>query len=242
MLQAPWAPLVALGIKRYETRGFRPSGTLALGDDLAIVLGRSPEGVRALPGDCEGGYEGGWLYGYVGTDAEYQAGYCIHTSAEGTRGDVFLDDLAPHRPPAHHEFKAGTVLAVVTYGGAIPIIDEELGWCGKGDTPDVVLAVGDPGELHRISVHWEDDIDLADQIPWGVYTPGRYAWELTNVRRLADPVPCPARQLDGTPISMQSVFELPDHVDTAVAQQITSTDEQLNAELVAHAQGRGGAA
>ena len=222
VLQAPWAPLVALGVKGYETRGFRPGpATLLPGDDLAIVLGRSSDGVWALPGDCEGKTEAGWVYGFVG---DHQAGYCEHTSDEGTRGDVFMHlnvDGPTAVPDQLEHFTIGTVLAVVTYGGALPV------------SSHLVLPVPRlwrhpwSGQLFEVTANPQDATTrsltaVTEQLLYGDFTPGRYGWPLTNVRRLAEPVECPARQLDGTRISMQGVFDLPDHVAATVAEQMAA--------------------
>lgn len=46
---------------------------------------------------------------------------------------------------------------------------------------------------------------------WGDYGPGRYAWQLTNVRPLAKPVPCKGRQ---------AIWMLDEAVTAAVREQL----------------------
>lgn len=221
VLQAPWAPAVALGIKGWETRGYQPRTTLQPGDDLAIVCGLSPQAVWDLPGDCEGKTEAGHVYGYVTND--HQAGYCIRTSDEGTRGDVFLSGPGTDEPSY---FTAGTVLAVVTYAGALPISaspDDIAPRIWLNEWANTLFHVG-PGTPSDAGTYETRPVtEITEQLPWGEFTHGRWAWELTNVRRLTDPVPCPARQ-PGQPgaarVSMQGVFTLPGHVEAAVSAQL----------------------
>lgn len=233
VLQHPWAPLAALGIKTFETRSYQPRTTLAAGDDLAIVLGRSAEQMQELAA----GTEGGWLHGCVGgPDGDaYEVGFCTTSSDEGTRGTVFVNNLDPTAASDdYHEFTIGTVLAVVTYGGAAPIVDFGAGWDVPADAPDQFIRTGltrDPAGVSRYRYHPPrhcirrtsstfDAVDITDQMPYGVFTPGRYAWPLSNPRRLTDPVPCTANQPDGTRISMQGVFTLPAHTEAAIRQDL----------------------
>lgn len=84
----------------------------------------------------------------------------------------------------------GAVVATCTLADVVPIVDR---WPTILDPrclyngPDYGTVIpGHPGEY--------DPIECADQLPFGDFTPGRYAWLLTDVTPLADPVPAKGRQ------------------------------------------------
>jgi activating signal cointegrator 1 len=56
--------------------------------------------------------------------------------------------------------------------------------------------------------------DHTGQLPFGDFTPGRWAWLLANIRPLATPVPVPGAQ---------GIWNLPTDVETAVTEQLAVT-------------------
>lgn len=63
-------------------------------------------------------------------------------------------------------------------------------WVNAGLPHGVALAVVD---LTRI-VSTTSGVAPAEELPFGDYSPGRFAWRLENVRRLAKPIPVKGRQ------------------------------------------------
>lgn len=240
VLQAPWAPLAAIGAKQWETRGFHPRTTLQPGDDLAIICGLKPDsdapkwlGAGAHLYTLGTGTDGPALHaGDDHGDCELcpdpeEGAWSDECKALNTWAPGLLRDEGAHGLSLVCTYQPGTVLAVVTYGGSCPIIEFGDGWDDPNDAPDQFVRLGFGPHPPRHHVRTDPDVahdftavSIADQLPSGKFLPGRTAWPLTNPRRLATPVPCPATQPDGTRISMQGVFTLPDHVEAAVTAQL----------------------
>ncbi len=81
----------------------------------------------------------------------------------------------------------GAVVAVCDLVDVVPIVDE---WPDDG----ACIRQFDDGEtlLYRKGHGYGDDI--GDQLPFGDFTPGRYAWLLDDVRPLRTPVPMKGAQ------------------------------------------------
>lgn len=80
----------------------------------------------------------------------------------------------------------GAVVGSCIVTASLPIADEEqklqrphLNVCGK------YLTVWDPDR---------NEIDISDQLPYGDWTPSRFAWEVADVRPLTTPVSVKGRQ------------------------------------------------
>ena len=195
----PYASLIMAGVKTWETRGNPPNGDMR------------PEGVRGLPGrrinagdrilihaanrpitfaDCErfntidplSNVQLGWV---DGDPALYFRDDMVETSFEAgawTSGNTFEISMT-----------FGAILGSVRVADALPIAGED----GPIETLQIVAsddsltlwhpACGAPGDE-------ADERDISDQLPFGNWTPGGWAWGL------ADPIPttlwCPA--CDGT--------------------------------------------
>ena len=123
-LTQPWATLVALGAKRYETRSWatRYRGLIAI------------HASQGLPG--------------------YAREVCT--------GTPFLDVLLGAGYGHVNELPRGAILAICRIARCVPVTVLDL-------------------EVDKLS---DDEIDFGD------YTPGRYAWQLTDLHRLAVPIPC----------------------------------------------------
>jgi len=102
------------------------------------------------------------------------------------------------------------IVATAQIVDALPIVDDPDDWTGSGgDTEPLILTTcGGRFALVRYpdGAGWAGD-DISDQIPYGQWEPGGWAWELAEVERLAEPVPCKGRQ---------GVWRLPDDVAEAV--------------------------
>jgi activating signal cointegrator 1 len=95
-----------------------------------------------------------------------------------------------------HPAPLGAIVAVVDVVDCVPIDPREwtartggpfTGHSKMGDGSDAELWWSD-GQRPRITFDWEA------QRPYGDFTPGRWAWLLTDVRPLPEPVPCRGAQ------------------------------------------------
>jgi len=202
-LHQPWASLVMLGVKRFETRPGPPAGDMR------------PEGVRPGIGGCrlnrgetigiastqntdaitaDGLTEGGWAYTYMGADGEYQACWCFRSSDEGRRGMTMLTGPGIETMDEGWIMPLGYLLGTVRVVDAYPMIDGELGWTGESDTPQAGVVVD--GLRDRLTLFEHDrELVIDDELPYGDWRHGRWALEL------ADPTPtgdrCPQCRGDG---------------------------------------------
>lgn len=132
-IRQPWATLIAIGEKRYETRGWKTNYR----GDLAIHAGKqvdkaacNAEPIRSL------------------------------LAAHGYTGD---------------NLPTGAVVAISRLNACYPVLqdDGETALLDGGD--NVITATG-------------------QEYGFGDFAPGRYAWELTDLRRLPDPFPATGKQ------------------------------------------------
>jgi hypothetical protein len=193
-LHQPSASLVMLGVKTFETRpgppngDMRPEGVRAgvggcsvnRGDIIGIASTQNPEGITA-----EGLTEGGWAYNYFGPEGEYQACWCFRTSDEGRRGDTILTGPGIEVEDEGSVMPLGFLLGTVRVVDAYPMIDPELGWQYDLDTPEIAVLT-DIDELH-VAGPFDATRDISSELPYGDWTPGRWAIEL------ADPTPTTVR-------------------------------------------------
>ncbi len=127
-LTQPWATLVALGAKQYETRSWQTAY-------------RGPLGIHAAKG-------------LAGMDSNQFQHLC--------NTPPFWDVLQ------HTEYAAGIVLSQLLPRGVIIAVCDLVA-CTHTD--EVRTAISDQ--------EWA----------FGDYSPGRFAWQLANVRRLPEPIP-----------------------------------------------------
>lgn len=172
-LYQPWATLVALGAKRVETRSWHTHyrGT------LAIHAGSRPVPTGARVGDYS-----------VVRDADL--------AADAPSFVVRWPEFASLNP--HERWWAlplGAVVATCTLVDVVPTA--ALGWTGLWEG----WAWQGPNGACERHVHSSDDpaggrstIVAANQRPLGDFSPGRYAWLLADVQRVAEPVPARGRQ------------------------------------------------
>lgn len=161
-LWQPWASLVALDIKTIETRSWRAPEKL-IGERIAIhAAKRKPRTVFEsanggglpdwFPADAS---DSSWLYGLGEETADG------HWLAHQWTGPL------------------GAIVATATLTDCVPMVR-----CVERDDPWVSahLCLGPPGDYLEL---WCDgelyDLDVTDQLPYGDFAPGRWAWLLDEV-------------------------------------------------------------
>ena len=167
-IRQPWASLIALGVKHIETRSWRASQSL-IGQTIAIHAGKwQPE-----PGN------------------EYGTGWWWHDDC----GDPIIVEQNPTNGWNQAPAPLGAIVATATLADCLPMVDyaEESHrpnpWNGKHRLwPNVR-----PGELWRTNPAGGPALDVSDQLPFGDFQPGRWAWMLTDVQP-CDPVPAKGKQ------------------------------------------------
>lgn len=177
-LWQPYASAIPAGLKRVETRPpWAKRLAKLVGTDLAIHAAvRKPDLVGL----------GDWK------PAPWRDGWRLEHYARG-------HPYAPNDVP----LPLGAVVAVVRIAAVVPIRGEDA----RYDTSDGDWIVdtapwydGEAGSLRRIRTErWGGSVtghvdDLADQVPWGDWTPGRVGIVLEDVRALPNPVPMPGAQ------------------------------------------------
>lgn len=185
-IRQPWASLISLGVKRIETRSWSTS----FRGPLAIHAGKakpSRDLVRM----------GQWL-----TRWDYGEGR--YAMSDGLGKWVALP--------------LGAVVAVCDLIDVVPIV-------GPTSPPDPnALTVVDWDGAHLLlRYRYEDVLDLGmqiehhtDQIPFGDFTPGRFAWMLDNVRPLDHPVPMKGAQ---------GLRDVDNEMAAAITRTLTEGDE-----------------
>lgn len=183
VLHQPWATLVALGIKTWETRPAPPNGPMR------------PDGVRGLPGLA---IEPGERIAIVAGAKRPEDGFWLgNWQVESWRD-------APHVPclvragdtsgrAGARDLPLGAVVCTVDVAEVLPIqLGDEFNL--DDETPDVVwVVIGDfPVELTRRLPDF-GIADITHQLPYGDWQPGRWAWRLTGVER-TEPIPVKGRQ------------------------------------------------
>jgi activating signal cointegrator 1 len=196
-IRQPWASLIAAGIKTVETRSRRTSHR----GPIAIHAGmKRPEPF---------GQVGEW-YAH---DKNVPFGDVPELRRNGSvvRGKLvatrYEDGTAIPMP-------FGAVVAVADLVDCVPIVDSTN---DAHDAPKVVRV----GKLDSSYAALVDCTrlgtiiqNLGPQLPFGIYTPGRWAWLLDNIRPLETPIPMPGAQ---------GIWNLPAHIETAVTEQLAVT-------------------
>lgn len=182
-VRQPWASLIALGVKTIETRSWRAPKAL-IGERIAIHAG------KARPKDvwCSASADPVFppplarLYDY---------GKCVDPQ-ESNDGEWWR---------YRWDGPLGAVVAVATLADCAPM--EALDYPEPSDASllcgTAVYLWSDPawaGYLLHVSRHEHPsvDTDIADQLPYGDFQPGRWAWMLSDVDVLAEPIPAKGKQ------------------------------------------------
>ena len=195
-IDQPYPALIVAGVKRFETRGNPPAGEMC------------PPGVRPLPG-CR--INRGERIAIHASARRPAAGMRLGLDHPVTTAEWLVDDSRARLLDLCNEealpLPTSAIVATARVVDALPIIDAHLGWPGDGDTPPGAVLVDDLNAWLEVvtGIRTGDDVsdDITDQIPYGHWTPGGWAWELDEVEALAEPIPCRGRQ---------GVWRLPDDV------------------------------
>lgn len=174
-IMQPYATLIMLGAKQYETRPSPPNGNMR------------PEGVRGLPGLK---VEPGERIAIHAAARRVSPGPhpCGWNAYPMVAGDDY--QILTGRGRKTQAMQFGALLGTVEVVRALPIVES---WY----IAEVPIAI----ELNSSGLHLIDDTDdrfdvtdVTDQIPYGDWQDGRWAWELANVERFDRPIPCKGKQ------------------------------------------------
>ncbi len=183
-IRQPWAQLIAVGAKHIETR---PFSTKYRGP-LAIHAGKAwpvPVGEWQVPSDRG-------------------PGPMIERLVSPLAGTYRWEAI---RAPL------GAVVAVCDLVDVVPIVDP-YAWDSTAAVESFVV-VGNYDWLTVTpmleAINGSDRRDVSDQLPFGDFTPGRFAWLLGNVRPI-DPVPMKGAQ---------GLRDLPADVAEAITRALT---------------------
>lgn len=137
-----------------------------------------------------------------GWSTKYRGPVLVHAAKRPmTVGDAAVWWCAPAAVsdpgwPNPDDLPLGAVVATCTLVDVVPIID----WGQEDEIPEGPYVYADPD---FIQVHDGPDDNapryLEDEVHYGDYRSGRYAWLLANIRPLAEPVPAKGRQGLWTP-------------------------------------------
>lgn len=168
-LRQPYPTLIEIGAKQWETRGGPPNGPMR------------PDGVRGMPGLA---IEPGERIAFV---ASVNRPVGVRELGEWVMfhggGLVPCMAVASELIPT----PLGVVVCTAVVAEALPIVDGALGWQLDADTPHRAILVDGHmmpslAVVDELSPH--ADWDISDQLPYGDWRPGRWAWRLTD----AEPV------------------------------------------------------
>jgi hypothetical protein len=188
-LHQPWAQLVAIGAKRIETR----SWSTRYRGPLAIHAGARKPAIEDGE-DGPHGELGRWLGDDWQTLAQWappqdDAGWVLYTAPDFLGVDMPLGAVVA-------TCRLVDVVRIVSWTGTC----DDPTWAVLGhfiDEPDMIL-VREGQSAREVPLpppggdeHGED---ITGQLPFGDYTPGRFAWLLADVEPLDPPVPARGRQ------------------------------------------------
>ncbi len=210
-LHQPWASLIAEGVKTIETR----SRATRYRGPLAIHAAKHRPPLMHIPPLIHHGSREEqdrhnhqtWLVIDTISDRAYQRPLrqSERVPKRATSPTLFYPHAGPHgRPhdskkgPATEQGTAiylplGAIVATATLVDVVPIIPRLA-----EDAPiPHALVVGNFGPGEDLALFREGDAFASghdDQLPYGDFTPGRYAWLLSDVVRLPEPIPCRGHQ------------------------------------------------
>lgn len=171
-LWQPWASLVAELAKWVETRSWQPPAVL-IGQTIGIHAAKRPPKMMTLgEWHCSPRYK---------TDKWGPAEPRIWRSTTRA-GDLF----------GSHESRLlplGAVIATCTLVDVVPIVDF------RTELTDTRVRIEQINETLWLRVPGERPArEITDQLPYGDFSPGRFAWLLDDIKPLAEPVPARGRQ------------------------------------------------
>ncbi len=169
-LRQPWATLVAMGVKEWETRSAPPNGPMR------------PAGVRGMPGLA---IEPGERIAIVASKARPGHLVGIGDFRSERAGDDWkmvarvggysMESVDPAVP-----LPLGVVVCTVAVAEALPIVGAGRPFDEHERRRPRVIRTWATASLDRLNGELNRS-DISDQLPYGDWTPGRWAWRLTDV-------------------------------------------------------------
>lgn len=169
-IRQPWASLIACGVKTIETRSWKAPASL-IGSWFAIHAAKW----QPVPGEE---YGTGWWWHW-----DVDEGIIVEQNPTSNRWSEYPAPL-------------GCVVATATLEACLPITDLDVvdGLAVVRPGLDVGWYDGPWLTLRRDGETLADDTDISEQLPYGDFAPGRWAWMLTDIEPLAEPVPAKGKQ------------------------------------------------
>jgi hypothetical protein len=173
-VRQPHAQLIALGVKTIETRSWQT----AFRGPLLIHAGlHTPDHFYGEDGPC------GEIYGGPDHDPELLWQWFPEPPENGggwTLGDIQGNDS--------HDMPLGAIVASCKLVDCVPILEGTVELALEEPRPCVVPHGGTELSLWRSGS--PEGEDIADQLPYGDFTPGRFAWLLEDIKPVEQR--CPA--------------------------------------------------
>lgn len=190
----PYASLVMAGIKLWETRPYPPNGDMR------------PKGVRGLPGKqinrgdrigiaATKRWAPGWCRWYNPDRNDADADMVNVLDSVGVdffegEGQWYLDRLS---------LPLGVLLGTVEAVRALPIVFYDDGPPAGWDESSPIIDTATDNGIRRLTLWDRGDIegyekDISDQVLFGHWVPGGWAWQLANPEPFAAPIPVKGKQ------------------------------------------------
>lgn len=170
-LHQPWATLIAVGAKTIETRSWPAPRTL-IGERFAIhAAKRHPDWGLNLGR--------AWQIRPRRWESDYDGTPVLDNNDTGAR----------------HPLPLGAVVATARLVDCVPMVRcwDHL---GAEDLPGSMWLEGN--QSHTIGLVYQDrwmaETDMSDELPFGDFAPGRWAWLLDYIEPLDEPVAARGRQ------------------------------------------------
>ncbi|MHB1773386.1 MAG: ASCH domain-containing protein [Acidimicrobiales bacterium] len=206
-LHQPWASLIAIGVKKVETRHW----TTSYRGPLAIHAAATTSGLDGLK-VARYGWVGAYCTGRVSDEVSHVAG-CDCDEDEETVGERCMSNSTHEHALLREEgaygfsvaakLPLGAVVATCDLVDVVPIADVDfaprLPHVQPSRHADTLLLCRPTtsyyggGGVSGTFDSWESE-DITDQRAYGDFTPGRFAWLLENIVALPEPVPAKGRQ------------------------------------------------
>lgn len=163
-LWEPWATLIALGVKRIETRSW-PAPSSLLGERFAVHAAKRTPDVGAVVGD--------WITWRAGT------------------GHVLAPRDCAADPARQHRLALGCVVATARLLASVPIVERDENETTEAFVR--VLDPVRDGMALTLHPRWGHYLDVTAELPYGDYRSGRWAWVVGDLN-IIDPVPARGAQ------------------------------------------------
>ncbi|UWG96803.1 ASCH domain-containing protein [Dehalobacter sp. DCM] len=165
-LWQPWASLLACGAKKYETRSWDTSYR------GPIAIHAAARSIQSILKEC-----------FPCADYEYHPSHAARAKFLNACGFATLEPL--------YEFPRGAIIATAELVNCWHIVSH------PGTNIDVARHIPIGAELDVPKHHPDFDkyiVPTEQEIMFGNWTPGRYAWEFTNMQVLLEPIPAKGGQ------------------------------------------------